>query len=131
VKVVLDTNVVLSALFTRGICEAILDVCIERECLVLSDYILEEFAEHAMRKFGAPADEVRAAVEFLRRNAEIVTPEALPAESCRDPDDVPVLGTAVAAQADALVSGDGDLLGLKSIAGIPILSPRVFYERSV
>jgi predicted nucleic acid-binding protein len=50
------------------------------------------------------------------------------ADACRDPDDLPVLGTSVAGQADYLVTGDQDLLTLRSFHGVAIVSPREFYE---
>ncbi len=112
-------------------CEALLDVLIESDvwAVVLSEHILDEFREHAEAKFGAPAHEVARAVAFLRRHAEIVEPAPLPIDTCRDPDDLPVLGTAIAGGVDALVTGDADLLDLKTIDAVAILSPRVFYDR--
>jgi predicted nucleic acid-binding protein len=53
-------------------------------------------------------------------------PLAQPA--CRDPDDDEVLATAVCAGADIILTGDADLLVLKSFQGIDILSPRQFVE---
>ena len=106
-KVALDTNVLLSAVFVRGVCQALLDMLIESDAwaVVLSEHILHEFREHGEAKFGAPAHEVERAVAFLRRQAEIVEPAPLPIDTCRDPDDLPVLGTAVAGGVDALVTG--------------------------
>jgi len=49
--------------------------------------------------------------------------------ACRDPDDDWVLATAVAGEAEVIVTGDGDLLDLRSYRGIAILSPRAFLER--
>ncbi len=130
-RVALDTNVLLSAVFTRGVCEALLDVLIESDvwAVVLSEHILHEFLEHGEAKFGAPAHEVERAVAFLRRHAEIVEPTPLPMDTCRDPDDLPVLGTAIAGGVDALVTGDADLLELGRIGTVAILSPRAFYDR--
>ena len=130
-KVVLDTNVLLSALFTRGVCEALFDKCPDSDdCeLVLSQHILQEFAEHATGKFGATEEEISGFLSVLRAGSAIVVPAPLPPDACPDPDDLPVLGTAVAGAATALVTGDGGLLSLGSIRGIPIVSPRVFYDR--
>ncbi|MBN1942301.1 MAG: putative toxin-antitoxin system toxin component, PIN family [Phycisphaerae bacterium] len=129
-KVVLDTNVLLSGLFVRGLCEAVLDMCISSDgcTLIFSEHILNEFERHARRTFHAPAGEVRKAVKFLRDHAELVTPARIPAQACRDADDLPVLGTLVAGQADCLVTGDKDLLALGEFKGRPILSPRQFHE---
>ncbi len=130
-RVVLDTNVLLSAVFTRGVCEALLDTCLETaECvIVLSEHILGEFAEHASGKFDAPAADVRRIVEFLRATAEVVVPAPMPEDACPDPDDLPVLGTAVAGRAEALVTGDAELLALRAVGEVRILSPREMFDR--
>jgi putative PIN family toxin of toxin-antitoxin system len=127
----LDTNVLLSGMFARGLCEALLEACLgSEECtIVLSEHILREFSRHGQTKFGAPASEVRRAAEFLRSHVELVEPGKVPPGTCRDPDDLPVLGTAVAARADCLVTGDAELLELKRCGPATILSPRAFYQR--
>jgi putative PIN family toxin of toxin-antitoxin system len=130
-RIVLDTNVLLAGLATRGICEAVVDQCLTSvaHTLVLSPYILDEFHKHFTGKFGVPPEKSRATLEMLRNHAEIVEPAAVSADACRDPDDLPVLGTLIAANADCLVTGDADLLSLKQYEGRPILSPRQLYEQ--
>jgi predicted nucleic acid-binding protein len=49
-------------------------------------------------------------------------------ELCRDPDDLPVIGTALAAQVTILVTGDNDLLSLGAVQGVRMLTPRQFWE---
>jgi len=133
VRVVLDTNVLLSAVFTRGVCEAVLDACIAMDgcSIVISEHILAEFTEHAVEKFGAPKGVVRETVGFLRRNCMLVDPAPLPRDACGDPDDIPVLGTALSGDAHALVTGDAELLRMDRFESVPILSPRAFFERLV
>ena len=53
---------------------------------------------------------------------EIIPAKIAPPENLRDADDAHVLACAVAAEADMIVSGDNDLLVLKSFRGIPILN---------
>ncbi len=129
-RLVLDTNVLLAGLLTRGVCEALLDACMssDRCTIVLSEYILEEFARHARGKFGAPDADVLRSLDFLRRRCEIVEPATIPREVCGDRDDLPVLGTAVAGKADALVTRDAALLKLGRIDEVPIVSPRALYD---
>jgi putative PIN family toxin of toxin-antitoxin system len=130
VRVVLDTNVLLAAFFTRGLCEALLEACLEADpcTIVLSEHILDEFVRHAEGKFRAPQRDVAGAVGLLRGQSEIVTPSPLPPDSCRDRSDLPILGTAIAGNATVLVTGDADLLILRHIRSIPIISPRSFYD---
>jgi putative PIN family toxin of toxin-antitoxin system len=54
---------------------------------------------------------------------EVLVPEIVPPPELRDRDDLHVLATAVGAQADAIVTGDKDLLTMKSFGGIPIIDP--------
>ena len=65
---------------------------------------------------------------FLR-HAQVVEPSPVAEEAVSDPDDLPVLGTLLAGNADCLVTGDHELLQLKTFQGTPILSPRAFYDR--
>lgn len=59
----------------------------------------------------------------------MVEPAPVPTDACPDPDDLPVLGTAVAGRATLLVTGDGELLALASHAGTAIVTPRECYRR--
>jgi uncharacterized protein len=129
VKVVLDSNVLVAAFGFGGICREIVDVCIGSRQVVCSEQILGEIHRHLRQKFNhtdAMADE---RVFFLREVAQIVSPVAVASDACRDPDDLLVLGTVLAGQADYLVTGDKDLLDLAEFSGSPILSPRQFWER--
>ena len=80
-------------------------------------------------KFSARAEEVRRTANLLRNAMEMVKPVEVPDDSCRDPHDLRILGTLMAAGADCLVSGDHDLLEIKAYRSVPILSPRAFYDR--
>jgi uncharacterized protein len=129
VRVVLDTNVILAALATRGLCEAVVMVCLNHHEMILSQAILDEVTRHLAGKFKMPAPRVVEISTFLRAHSEWVVPAEVPVKACRDPDDRPILGTAVAGGADCLVTGDADLLARGQYANIRLLSPRDFYER--
>jgi putative PIN family toxin of toxin-antitoxin system len=131
-RVLLDTNVLLSGLFTSGVCERILDACwgpIAPLVAVCSDYLLDEFLEVAQNKFHVSADDVADAETRIRTHFTFVEPLPVAGEACRDPVDLPVLGAALAGQVEFLVTGDRDLLDLRQFQGMAILSPREFYER--
>jgi uncharacterized protein len=129
VKVVLDSNVLLAAFTSRGLCEAVAEVCLHSHQLCLSQYILEEVETKLIEKFKMPAAHAGEIARFLRRQAIMVRPQAIADDACADRDDLPILGTALAARADCLVSGDRDLLRLKEFNGIAVLSPRAFHDR--
>ncbi|HEY4234666.1 MAG TPA: putative toxin-antitoxin system toxin component, PIN family [Lacipirellulaceae bacterium] len=127
-KVVLDTNVIIAGFGTRGLCADVLNACLDRHSNVLSDQILAEVSKNLLSKFKLPTAQVKEILRFLRQRASIVVPANVPAEACRDASDLPILGTAVAAGADCLISGDQDLLKIQHYEKTAILSPRDFYE---
>jgi len=129
VKVVLDTNVLVAAFAARGLCGTVFAACLEWHEIVLSEHILGELRRHLRGKIKLPAVHADAILAFLREHAEIVTPSNVEAGACRDPTDLAVLGTASAGAADVLVTGDRDLLELRTFRGIPILTPRAFHGR--
>jgi len=129
VRVVLDTNVLVAAYASRGLCEAVLEMCLASHEMFLSEHILAELGRHLEGKLKMPPVLAEQRLSFLRQVASIVEPSPLPANVCRDRDDMPVLGTALAAEADCLVTGDADLLSLGRFHGIPILTPRAFHDQ--
>ena len=129
-RVVTDTNVLFAAFVsTEGTWAQLIEILLEGHTLVLSVYILGELREHLTGKKRLDPALVDEQIAFLESSAVMVTPSAVPADIINDPDDLPVLGTAVAGQADCLVTGDRELLKLGMFHSIAILSPRAFYDR--
>ena len=128
-RIVLDTNVLLAGLATHGLCEALLVLCMRDHSVITSEHILNEVHKHYRGKFKADPEHAALIVNTLRSQCQIVTPAAVPADVFDDPDDLPVLGTAIAGQAECLITGDLELLALGEYQGVPILSPRAFYDR--
>ena len=126
---VLDTNVILAAFASHGLCDALMTVCLEHHHLICSEHILAELQRHLVGKLKLTEDQVGEIISFLEEHTEVVDPQMVESGACPDPDDLPVLGTALAGGADLLVSGDRDLLDLGAHAGIPIVSPRECYAR--
>ena len=125
-KIVLDANVVIAAFATRGLCESILELCFHSHDLLLCEDLLNEILRNLRQKINLPEGIVEDIGKLLRENASIVSPIPLAADICRDPDDVKILGLAIPAHADCIVTGDKDLLILEKFQGIPILTPRSF-----
>jgi putative PIN family toxin of toxin-antitoxin system len=131
VRIVLDTNVLLAAFGTRGLCEGLLAACLEEHVLVTSNYILTELARHLTGRFRMNERRAREIVAFVREQSELVEPEVVAPGTCRDVDDLPIIGTALAGGADLLVTGDGDLLSIRRHGTLDIVSPRECYQRLV
>lgn len=128
-KVVLHTNVLFAAYAAHGLCDALLAVCLQEHEIVLSEHILVELRRHLIGKLRMPPRQAGEIESLLREHATLVEPVPLPPQACPDPDDVPVLGTALAASAEALVTGDAELLQIGRVGQTPILAPRAFYDR--
>ena len=128
-RVVLDTNVVTSALLWGGTPERLIEAAGEGSLeLFASEALIAELAGILGRaKFAAKLRQKNlSAAEIVARYREIAeTVEAAPIEEAalRDPDDAAVLACALAARAEAIISGDDDLQALGSYQGIPVLSP--------
>ena len=128
-RVCLDTNVLVSAFTTRGICEDVLNVVLAEHQLVLGEAVLAEIRRVLSTKMRMQSELVEEAVAFLRREAIIVSSAPTLQLDLRDPDDVVVLSEAVAGLAEVVVTGDRDLLDVKEMLPLPVLSPRGFWEK--
>jgi len=128
-RVALDSNVVIAAFATRGLCQSLFELCLEHHSILVSVEFLEEIRRNLREKIRLPAPRVGEILSFLKDQAAVISPEPLHGKICRDPDDVKVLSLAVTGKADLIVTGDKDLLVLKVVQGIPIVSPRDFWER--
>jgi putative PIN family toxin of toxin-antitoxin system len=127
-KIVLDADVIIAAFAARGLCESIMEVCLSEHEIVLSDDLFDEILRNLRLKIKLPTNIVDNICELLREHANISIPEPLASDVCRDPDDIKILGLAVASNADYIVTGDKDLLILKNFQDIPILNPRSFSD---
>lgn len=128
-RVLLDTNVLVSAVLSGGLPRRLLDHALRgRFVLVTGDDLLDEFEDVVRDRFGFDRSAARLVRAELDTIAELAQPRDL-APASRDPDDDVVLATAVAGGAEAVVTGDKDLLVLEPHAGIPILTPRQFVDR--
>ena len=128
-RVSLDTNVLVSAFTTRGICADVLAVVLAEHQLVLGEKVLAELKRVLRKKMGMPAEEVTEAEAFLRQEAAVVSKGSELLAEVRDPDDAEVLAQAIEGLADVLVTGDRDLLDVTDALPVQILSPRGFWEK--
>ena len=127
-KVVIDANVYLAGFATRGLSSGVLEICIQNHDLFICEDLLEEVRKNLVKKFKVPEAKADDLVVFLRGTAACMVPKKLPPDSCRDPDDVFLLGLAEAAEADCIITGDKDLLDMKQWDQTRILNPRAFYD---
>ena len=125
-RAVFDTNVLVAAFVSEGVCSKLLTRARKRQFhLFISPFILQEFERVLARKLAVPKGEARDAVRLVSEAGEaVVHPPKLDAPICRDSMDDNVLACSLAA--DYLVTGDADLLDLRSFRNTLIVSPRDF-----
>lgn len=129
-RVVIDTNVVISGTFFGGrprqVLEAVVDGRVDAFATteIVGEYqeVIEEMIDrrqgHLRRDVLAPFE---AALSFVEPRTRV--------QVCRDPDDDKFIGCAVDAHAARIVSGDKDLLTIGSYAGVTIVTAAKFCER--
>ncbi len=128
-KVVIDTNVLIAAFISpRGRANELLEHCATYHEIVCSEFILDELREKMIDKLKRTPADVAEAIDLLKTRVQIVTPAPLDKPVSRDAEDDSILGTAVAGQAERIVTGDKDLLVLGSYQGVKISSPSEFLE---
>ena len=132
-RMVLDTNVLVSALlFRRGSLRWILDSWQSGQIVPLrsTQAIVELVRVLSYTKFDLKSRDVARVLETYIPWTEFVeVPEELTVPMPRDPSDRPFLELAIAGNADALVTGDADLLVLAPDFPIPIIAPRELREQ--
>jgi putative PIN family toxin of toxin-antitoxin system len=128
VKVFLDTNVLVSAFATRGLSADLFEMVLLEHELVTGHRVLQELENVLRRKIRLPAARCAEIVEFLRAEAARVVEDAPEAHCGAEPADRAILGEALAGEAQAFVTGDAALVALGEISGMPILTPRRFWE---
>ena len=128
-KVVLDTNVIIAAFATRGLCAELFEVCLTKCEIILSEYILSEVAQKLVTKIHLPQPIVQEILQFLREHTQIVKPEIIETSILKDKKDFPIIGTAIRGNAQFLITGDKELLSLRKYRNMEILSLREFWKR--
>ncbi|PIV40830.1 MAG: putative toxin-antitoxin system toxin component, PIN family [Nitrospirae bacterium CG02_land_8_20_14_3_00_44_33] len=127
-KVVFDTNVIISSLIFDGTPRRLLDLARHgRFQLILSEFILKETSNVLAKKFGWEENPIGAAIIKLSSIAEIIEPDVSINVIKNADSDNRILECGVAANADIIVSGDTKhILPLKNYHGINIISPIEF-----
>jgi putative PIN family toxin of toxin-antitoxin system len=126
--VVLDANVLIAAVAGRGLCEAVLECCLEEHEMIASTLLIQDVRDKLLGKIKVPPPIVQEYCDTLRKNSRFVEPAPVPPDACRDPDDLHLLGLAEASGAVYLVSGDKDLLVLGTYNKTQIVTPRQFWD---
>ena len=130
-KVVLDTNVLISSIFFSGPPLQILKAWRKADVqFVISPEIIEEYLRVSrVLADQFPSVEINPILTLIITHSEIVQPQVLDRQICQDPDDDKFLACALSSDTKIIISGDKHLLKLKEHCGITILTPRAFLDQ--
>ncbi|MDP3089519.1 MAG: putative toxin-antitoxin system toxin component, PIN family [Nitrospira sp.] len=127
-KVFLDTNVLVSGFATRGLCADVIRLVLAEHEFITGEVVLKELERVLKQKIALPTEQIQEILAFLETQTIQPQPKVPPSISVRDEEDEWVLASAVAAQADVLVTGDKDLLDIAAqVRDLVITDPRGFW----
>ncbi|MEI6437268.1 MAG: putative toxin-antitoxin system toxin component, PIN family [Candidatus Omnitrophota bacterium] len=126
-RVVFDSNVLVAAFATHGVCHDLFEYCLRNTTIVCSDFIAAEVERILVSKIKTPAKTASEIIEYLKIQTEWVTPDNKYVEGLRDPNDQMIIATALSGEADFLITGDKDLLVLKQVKKTVMILPRDFW----
>jgi uncharacterized protein len=129
VRVFLDTNVLVSALATRGLCAELYERLLMEHEVIIGEPVVAEVLDIMCRKFQA-SDGLLEKVEAELRLLEIVPAQpAAPNLPIKDREDPWIIACALSGKADLFITGDAELLGLVKVENLTIFSPRGCWEK--
>ena len=127
-RVFLDTNVLVSAFITRGLCADIFRIILSEHNLILCSHVLSELEDVLKRKINLPQNQITSILKYLN-TFDVVSNHTPPTKiDLRDENDIPILSAALNSLSDIIVSGDKDLLDVSEKYGIKIVDPRTFFQ---
>ncbi len=127
-KIVLDTNVLISAIFFGGAPFQILEAWQESKIQIcLSKEIIKEYQRVGIQLSNKyPSVNIKPIIEMLSIWGNVVETEGISVNICEDPDDNKFIECAIACNANIIVSGDKHLLKVSGHKNIRVLKPRGF-----
>ncbi len=128
-KVFLDTNVLASSIATRGLCSELLESVIHEHELLTCQPVLRELERVLAQKFRLPEAVVAGFLALLKAEGKVVESRKNPPIPIKDADDTPILACAIAGKADVFVTGDKELLDLRKIEDLTVVSPRELWNQ--
>ena len=129
VRVVLDTNIWISALNFGGKPAQILKIAVKKQIRLYSSRTLfAEFVGVLRKKFGYSDEKIEEVEVLFKKRVKFREPRINLNVIKTDPSDNRVLECALETEADFIVSGDKDLLNLESFRDIRIVGPAEFFK---
>jgi putative PIN family toxin of toxin-antitoxin system len=127
-RVFLDTNVLVSAFASRGLCADLFELILLEHELIVGTRVLVELRRSMRQKIKLPAARSDEIIEFVREHTNTFIQSGEPIVAAVDDADARVIGEAITGRADVFVTGDTAIQRLGGMGQMRILSPRAFWE---
>lgn len=127
-KIVFDSNVLISAFATVGTSKEVFEYCALSHTVISSPYILNEILRGLTKKLKFQLQEAMGVIGFLKKFISIVSPRATGLIKFQDNKDIPLLELIQEVEADIFITGDKKLLDLKRWGKTKIISPSGFWK---
>jgi len=129
IRAVIDTNVIISSIFWKGVPhEVVREGILGRYALLTSIEILDETVDKLRNKFQFPEERIQELIDLLMTCGTVIQVSSK-FNVVRDKKDNKIVECAFDGKADYIVTGDPDLLELKEFRGIKIVKPREFLQK--
>ncbi len=128
-RVFLDTNVVVSAIATRGLCADVLREVLARHQLIMCRELMAELERVLNDKIALPGPLILEFLQFLQQDAHVSEPSPGKTWPIKDKEDVVLLSAALNGGAELFITGDAELIEMRRVENMEIVSPRVFWEK--
>jgi uncharacterized protein len=129
-RIFLDTNVLISAVATRGLCTDVMREVLTSHELVVCETLIIEITRNLKNKIKLSQELIDEFITFLLTDSVFVTPLSSISLNGIDKNDCAILDCAIEGKAQIFVTGDKELLNLQKVDELIIISPREFWERS-
>lgn len=127
-KILVDTNVVISGLIAKGACSEILEDLVYSHTPLITPYILTECQDSLLHKFHLSNATVKALLSVIDQHFLKGKSSTNLLNVCRDADDNQIFADALINRVDIILSGDKDLLSIESYEGIRIVAPKDYWK---
>ena len=128
-RVALDTNVIVAAFATRGLCSDLFQTLVAQHDVIVPEQVIAEVERAFAAKLRFPRNQIAQIVAYLRDIAEIPPSARYTAIAGLDRADAVIAASAVHAGAEVFVTGDQKVLAAGAVRSMAILSPRSMWER--
>jgi len=127
-RVILDSNILVAAFSSRGLCSSLFELCLDSTTIIISEHILSEIKKAFLKKIKLPENKINDILAYLREHCIVKDYKELDRIVCRDADDDHILALAKHTRVDYIITGDEDLLILKDFDSMSIVNPRDFWN---